>query len=143
MAFSAQLLKKDIERIIDDGVKDYENHIIGIMQLAYEQIVEESPIWTGYYASNHTVTIRGVGGQFAKGSTGPFLRPGVKETDQKFFYQANIEDRKEEELARIAQFKVGQIIGISTAVPYAGEVETNHDVYKHAAAAFGLNFGED
>lgn len=143
MAFSAQLLKKDIQRIIDDGVKDYESHIIGIMQAAYEQIVDSSPVWTGYYASNHTVTIRGGGGQFAKGSTGPFLRPGIKETDQKFAYAGNIEDRKEEELSRINQFKIGQIIGISTIVPYADEVEQKHNVYQSAAAAFGLDFGED
>jgi len=134
IGFSA--LVRDIEKIVDGEVKDYEELIKSFMSDAYETIIGTSPILSGYYASNHSLTVRRGGS--IKAGAGAVLEPAEKDSEEPGVYEANINSRASKELANLAVYKVGDTIRIAMAVPYAGAVEALHGVYTNAAQTFDL-----
>ncbi len=101
-----------------------------IIEDAYDAIINASPIFTGYYASNHRITIRGENRSIKAGSSTPKLFPSSKpRVTTENIYFANISSARSEELAKLNDLEVGDTVMISTAVPYAEEIEQNHSVY--------------
>lgn len=138
MAFSAGFLRDQINRIIDQGLEDYAETVQELMAEAYDHIVNSSPLWSGYYKSNHSIVIRNSKGQLKAGNV--HLSPRNKDTNQRFFYEPNVGARASNELDKLDRYEVGDRIAIVTIVPYADAVEAKHHVYQEAAAAYGLSF---
>jgi len=105
---------------------------------SYNHIVFSSPIFTGWYASNHRISIRR-GGSIVAGGNPPKLFPSAKpEGTEKGHYVANISATHEEELAKLSLIEIGDTVRISTAIPYADEIEQNHSVYSGAEHLFSI-----
>lgn len=142
--FPEKELMDQINSIVDQEVNEYEAEVRMLAEQIYETIVDASPIWTGYYASNHTISLRGPGGQFKAQAFS--LRPAEKETDDRLAYFGNIEPRVNEELVKLERFTVGDSINFRNDVPYADEIEregtatSGGNIYANAAAQFGLDF---
>ena len=134
IGFSA--IVRDLERIVEGEVEDYEELIKDFMANAYESLVESSPVLSGYYASNHSLSVRR-GGSLKTG--GVTLEPATKDSQEAGIYEANINPRMEAEISKLEVYKVGDTIRIATAVPYAGAVEALHGVYSGAAQTFDLS----
>lgn len=136
-----------VELFVEDGIEDYEENVRNLMQDVYESIVDASPIWTGYYASNHGIVIRGSKGQFK--TQGFKLSPAVKASNEKFIYQSNIGPRADSELDKLNVFEAGDTVTVINDVPYAGEIEREGtqtsagNIYANAAAQFGLDYDSD
>ena len=84
IGFSA--LVADIERIVDGEVKDYEELIKSFMADAYETVIGTSPIFSGYYASNHSIAVRRGGSLKTEGVT---LDPETKDSEERGVYEAH------------------------------------------------------
>lgn len=103
----------------------------------YHSIIDDSPIYTGYYASNHRIIIRSSKGQFTAGGRVE-LSPGTKpEGAREFSLESNIGVAIVKELGKLGRLKLGDTVLITTRVPYADDVERNHGVYAGAQAKFG------
>lgn len=137
IGFSA--LVRDIENIVEGEVAEYEELIRQHMEDAYATMVAESPVLSGYYASNHSLTVRrgGSGGKIVAGE-GAVLIPAEKDSEQPGVYEANINTRMSAEISNLAAYQAGDTIRIATSVPYAGAVEAMHGVYAGAAQTFDL-----
>lgn len=127
-----------IEGIVDAEIGKFLAEVQGIMRRAYEKIVFESPVITAYYQTNHSIVIRGSGGQFR--TQGARLSPGDKLSEEPLFYVENLDGRMAEELEKLSRYVLGDTIEISTIVPYADAVEAKHNVYGSAAAAYDLDY---
>jgi hypothetical protein len=142
-AFSAGLLRKELQDLVDRGLTDYAETVQEFMGEAYEHLVGISPFITAYYRTNHSIVLRGPGGQFK--TQGALLRPAVKDADPRDFgvYLPNEAGRVADELAKLERFQVGDKIQLSTIVDYAGDVEQKHHVYQETAVAFWLTHTEN
>ena len=130
-------LAQDINKIVDDEVGKYLLEIQETMRLAYKRIVFNSPVITAYYQTNHSITVRSPTGQFK--TQGSRLSPGIKDSEERLVYLGNLDNRMSDELVKLTEIALGDSITISTTVPYAEEVEQNHNVYGAVAGAFGLD----
>lgn len=137
-AFNSKGLVSDINRIVEGEIGKYLTEVQIIMRKAYEKIVYDSPVITAYYQTNHTITIRGRGGQFK--TQGARLSPGIKDTEEPLAYIGNLDSRMAEERQKLVLFAIGDTIEIGTTVPYADDVERNHNVYGSTAATFELEY---
>ena len=73
------------------------------------------------------------------GSSTPKLFPSAKpEGTPRGKYVANISATREEELANLNLIEIGDTVRISTAIPYADEIEQNHSVYSGAEHLFQI-----
>jgi len=135
IGFSA--LVRDIENLVEGEVADYEELIRQHMEDAYATMVATSPVLSGYYASNHSLTVRR-GGKIVSGD-GAVLIPAEKDSEEPGVYEANIGSRMGTELSNLAAYEDGDTIRIATSVPYADAVEAEHGVYTGAAQTFDLS----
>ncbi len=144
MANLAATLERQITRIVDSDIKKYEVEVRSIMDQVHDAILSASPVWTGYYKSNHTIVIRSFRGTLK--TQGFRLSPLTKDSQVPLFYAANIAPRAAEEKEKLSQFEAGDSITITTGVPYAGEIERDGTetaapgIYADAAAQFGLKY---
>ena len=129
-------LVTDIENLIEGELEDYRELIILHMTDAYTAVIDMSPILTGYYKSNHSVTVRRGGSIVAGGVT---LNPEEKDSEQPGVYEANVGPREQMELGHLQSYEIGDTIRIATAVPYADFVEATHGVYTSVAETFDLS----
>ncbi len=124
---------KQIDVAIKDAVFETEQEFKKVAQNAFDEIQKRSPIWSGYYKSNHRVTVRSARGTFKTG--GVKLVPSTKpEFPEALSFIDNVEKARAEELAKIDRLELGDTFEISTIVPYADEVEIKHRVYSAAEA---------
>ncbi len=132
-----ETLDKELGKI----VKDMEVQVLVLQADQVESILEnlvfDSPVFTGYYASNHRILIRGEGGQFKTGGTAKLVPQSKPEGTPREMFVANIGPAFIEEIAKLSRLKLGDVVVITTSVPYADEVERNHGVYSGVAAIFG------
>jgi len=135
-------LERQMTRLVDEQIADYENDIKLLMTDVHEDILQNSPVWTGYYKSNHTIVLRRFNGTLK--TQGFNLSPQVKESEEPGFYVGNIDSRAATEREKIDLFEAGDSVEVTNAVEYAGEIETRSDgkgqVYANAAAKFGLKY---
>jgi hypothetical protein len=131
----ARQIVSDIEQIVDVEVGEYLKEVQIATRRTYLAIVDHPVQITAYYRSNHSIVVRGPGGQFK--TQGARLSPGVKESEERGFYSDNVDARVAEELAKLVEIALGDTVEIRTIVPYAESVEQNHNVYG-AATAFGF-----
>ncbi len=104
-----------------------------VVRTAYDAVLSNSPIWSGYYKSNHRITVRSSKGQFKVG--GVKLSPTIKpEFPEIFAFIGNIETARSTELAKLSKLEIGDTAQITTRVPYADEVELKHRVYSNTEA---------
>ena len=131
---------KDLREILDEVKFNTTRRIRKVVREVFEQVVEDSPVFSGYYASNHNVLIRAASGQFGIGGGRAGLTPGVRPVDAvRNQFADNIESNRSNQLAKVGSVQVGDVILIATEVPYANEVEQTHGVYAGVAAGFGLS----
>ena len=136
MANLASLLTKQINDIVDVSVGKYMQGVQLNVKRAYTAIALESPVLTGYYASNHSLVIKNAQGQFK--TQGARLSPGIKESEVPLFYNDNVEVRMSQELEKVPQIALGDTIEINNIVDYADDVERKHAVYSSIAPSFGF-----
>lgn len=134
----SRLVSQQLDQFLTKEEQKVEFFVKQLIEDVYLDITdfELSPKITGYYMTNHRIQLRGAGGQFAKGG-GVKLFPTVKDSDEPGVYFDNLAQTVFEELAKLNDFKLGQVVTITTAVPYAAEVERKHNVYGTAQARVG------
>lgn len=130
----AVLVNKRLKKIIDEAVGSAEGNIREFAIAVYDDIVDRSPTITHYYKSNHRINLIGPKGG---GQPKAKLEPPFKDSDEPGIFAGNTAVTKFEELAKLADFRIGDSIRISTGVPYADEVERKHGVYSGAGAISG------
>ena len=134
MADLSVLVNRQLKKIVDEAVGSTEEAVREFGKQIYEEIVSRSPTITHYYKSNHRINLVGPKGG---GQPEAKLVPPIKESDEPGIFSGNVPATVAEETAKLANFKLGDSIRISTAVPYADEVERNHGVYGGAGAIAG------
>ena len=125
----------EVESAVTKNIQEFVTEV-------FEEVVTASPVFSGYYASNHNILIRAASGQFGAGGGRAGLTPGVRPDDAvRGQFADNIEANKSNQLAKAGAIQVGDVILIATEVPYAEEVEATHGVYAGVAAGLGLTIG--
>ena len=125
-------ITKGVESIVNKSIQEFVEEV-------FNEVVSASPVFSGYYASNHNILIRAASGQFGSGGGRAGLNPGVRPDDAvRGQFGDNIESNRSNQLAKIDAIQVGDVILIATEVPYANEVEQTHGVYAGVAAGLGL-----
>ena len=120
------------------GEADYITAVIVRVTDGLDTIINSSPIFTGWYASNHRISIRR-GGSLIAGSEPPKLFPSAKpRVTTQDMWVANISAAREEELAKLELLQIGDTVRISTAIPYADEIEQTRSVYTGAEHLFRI-----
>ncbi len=132
-------LGKQLKDILKEAVGEFEEQYQRLAGDLYDQIVQNSPVLTGYYKTNHSILIRSANGQFKKGGGSGTLQPPQKESEEPGAYINNLGGRVSAEKAKIGDLVIGDIFTVRTEVPYADEVEQNHLVYGRAGAEFGFS----
>ncbi len=129
----ADEVAKQIDGLISDAEMIAAERFRKVARDAYDEVVNGSPIWSGYYKSNHRITIRNARGQFKVG--GVKLLPSQKpDFPEIFLFIGNIETARSTELAKLSRLEIGDSVQITTLVPYADEVELKHRVYANTEA---------
>ena len=138
MSLSINIVNAQITKAIMQGEADFLVALTIHITDSYDHIVFSSPIFTGWYASNHRISIRR-GGSLVAGSEPPKLFPSAKpRVTTKDMWVGNIGAAREEELAKLDLIEIGDTVRISTAIPYADEIEQNHSVYTGAEHLFDI-----
>ena len=107
-----------------------------LIEDALDGLISASPIFTGWYASNHRITVRH-GGSIKAGLSTPKLFPREKpRVTTQGMYVSNIGSARAEELSKLSDLEVGDTVRIGTAIPYADEIEQTHSVYTGAEHSF-------
>ena len=129
--------KKQLDNIIAEISEEVIAVQHKLVEEVYNAIVDESPIHSGYYASNHRITIRQASGQFGSGGAQlvPLTRPDDAEIGK---FLDNIPRTRAQEVAKIPRMKLGDTAEISTLVPYANQIEQRRPVYTKIGPRFGL-----
>lgn len=128
------LVNRQLKKIVDDAVGSSETAIAEFAKTTYKDIVGRSPAITHYYKSNHRISIVGPKGG---GQPKAKLFPPIKDSEEPGIFAGNTAATTAEELAKLADFRLGDSIRISTSVPYADSVEVKHGVYSGANAIAG------
>lgn len=124
---------KQIDLVIKEGVREFEEEFRRVAMNAYDKVLAAPVLWSGYYKSNHRISIRSPKGTFKTG--GKKLFPSQKEEFPELLkYIGNVEITRSEELAKLSKLELGDTFEISTIVPYADEIETKHRVYSTVEA---------
>ena len=133
MANFADEVAKQIEGLISEAEMTASELFRKVVRNAYDEVINNSPIWSGYYKSNHRITVRNSKGQFKVGGVKlfPTQKPDFAEI---FTYISNIETARSTELAKLSKLEIGDSAQITTLVPYADEVELKHRVYANTEA---------
>ncbi len=133
MANFADEVAKQIEGLISEAEMTASELFRKVVRNAYDEVINNSPIWSGYYKSNHRITVRNSKGQFKVGGVKlfPTQKPDFAEI---FTYIGNIETARSTELAKLSKLEIGDSAQITTLVPYADEVELKHRVYANTEA---------
>lgn len=117
-------ISKIINKAEDDTVKSARHST----KVIYDDLLLRSPIFSGYYKSNHRILIRSGGGQFKKGagaSGTAKLFPSERPPDAKRLqFEENIETARQEELNKLDSLQLGDIIVFTTNVPYADQLSS-------------------
>ena len=132
MTISFSAWDREIKQFHKDAlgsVRDKRNEVVSI---AYEYIIANSPVWSGYYAANHVILIGGTertGGGFPRR---PAERP---ERVARGAFVDLIDTNAEAMLGRLHQDPDGPVrkVTIGTSVPYAEFISGEH-LYNTAAA---------
>ncbi len=131
----------DVEKQLNKIIKEVEEEAAQVFRKvvkdAYDHLISPgvSPVWSGYYKSNHRITIRSAKGQFKTG--GVKLFPTEKpEFPEVLIYIDNVQRTAAIELRKLDKLEIGDTAQISTSVPYADEVELIHQVYANTEAIF-------
>ncbi len=131
--FAAQIQKQ-----IDLAMKDMEKQVVvefeRVATNAYDNLLKNSPVWSGYYKSNHRIVLRNSKGQFKTGGTLKLLPQQKEEFPEVLKFIGNIEQARNEELSKLSKLELGDILTIATRVPYADEVEQKHRPYSQTEA---------
>ncbi len=130
------IISKQMNDIIEDAVGKTEENVKSFMKETYDDLVARSPAITNYYKSNHRIGILNSSFQF-KTQGGAKLFPPIKDSEEPGVYAGNVAATRAEELAKLDGFELGDIVRISTAVPYADSVEQKHGTYRGANAIAG------
>lgn len=135
--------KKEFAEILEEIEQDLVKDVRELIHDAYLNVVGQppSPVFTGFYASNHRILRRNFLGQFAAGGGGVAkLVPTHKDPKApKGTYEGNIPSAVAEELAKVDNIVIGDIVTITTRVPYADEVEQVHGNYSRAEALLSFS----
>ena len=129
-------LDGQIEEAIDFFEEVPLEAIRDVVEAAYDNIVSRSPVLTGYYMTNHRIMIKDSSGRFKTAGTPklvPVNKPGSAVALQ---FVSNLSATEAEEKAKLSRVGLGDIITISTSVPYAFAIETNTMVYANAETQF-------
>lgn len=131
MTVSALLVSKSVEKAIEAAVGKAEKQVKMLIRVAYEQLIATSPFYSGYYRSNHRISVRDAKGRFKSGGGGAGFKLVPRERPP--FPKRGSLDRSGivagQELAKLKAFKLGDVVVLTTAVPYADEIEQKHGVY--------------
>ena len=132
---------KTIEDKFKKILEDATGQVLALQVKQSENVLESlvfgSPVYTGYYASNHRILIRSSGGQFKTGGTAKLVPTSKPEGTPREAFSGNIGPAFIEEIGKLSILELGDVVVITTRVPYADEVERNHGVYAGVSAAFG------
>ena len=129
----ADEVKKQLDQLVDDAEHSATLNFRRIVRNAYDEVINISPVWSGYYKSNHRITVRSAKGQFKAGGVKlfPTQKPDFPEV---LTFIGNIETARSTELAKLDRLEIGDTAQITTSVPYADEVELKHRVYANVEA---------
>lgn len=129
----ADEVKKQLDGLISDVETQATELFREVVRNAYDGVINNSPIWSGYYKSNHRINVKGAKGQFKTGGVKlfPTQKPDFPEI---FAYIGNIETARSTELAKLSKLEIGDFVQIDNIVPYADEVELKHRVYANTEA---------
>ncbi len=129
--------KKELDKILTEISEEVIVVQRELVEEVYNAIVDESPIHSGYYASNHRITVRQASGQFGSGEAQ--LVPSTRPVDAEIgLFLDNIPRTRAQEVAKISRMKLGDTAEISTQVPYALQIEQRRPVYTRIGPRFGL-----
>lgn len=131
-----ETLDKQFKKIIDDATGQVLAAQVKQSEDILESLVFDSPIFTGYYASNHRVLIRSATGQFKTTGIAKLVPSEKPSGTPREAFVGNIGPALIEEIAKLKRLELGDVVVITTRVPYADEVERNHGVYSGVAAQF-------
>jgi hypothetical protein len=134
MADLSVLVNRQLKKIVDDAIGSTEEAVREFGEQTYDDILSRSPVITHYYKSNHRINLIGPKGG---GQPKAKLEPPIKDSEEPGVYSGNVSVTRAEETAKLANFRLGDSIRISTGVPYAEEVERKHGVYSGAGAILG------
>ena len=129
-------LDGQIEEAIDFWEEVPLGAIRDVVEAAYDNIVSRSPVLTGYYMTNHRIIIRDSGGRFKTAGTAklvPTNKPGSATALQFVDNLATAEAEEKEKLSKVA---LGDVITITTSVPYAFAIEISGMIYANAETQF-------
>ena len=138
MADFDQEIAKQLRGILIAITEELEEEVRSFGEGMYRELVSISPVVTGYYKSNHRIILRDGKGRFKTAGTAK-RSPLKKDTAEPGALDTSAETTAEE-LAKLKKLKLGDIITITTTVPYAfdsveGEsVEVRHGVYAQIQA---------
>lgn len=129
-AFNKSLDKqlKTIDKKVDEQFK------LLVLEV-FNTIVIQSPVYSGYYASNHSVALDTQGFD----ALSPPVRPTNVQPGQFFGQIAINQGAQQEKMSALKPTTVRVKIG--TNVPYADIIEQRTGVYRNAAAVATANFG--
>lgn len=130
-------LEKQLGKIIEDAKGKVLAAQVDQTERVLESLIFASPIFTGYYASNHRIILRSAIGQFTAGGIAKLVPQSKPEGTPREAFVGNIGPAFIEEISKLSRLKLGDVVVITTRVPYADEVERNHGVYSGVAAVFG------
>ncbi len=129
-------VNKQLLRAIADATGETEKEIRTFAEKIYDNILSSPAFITGYYRSNHRIIVRDEKGRFKTAGTAK-LSPTQKPSDAGPASLDISAQTRNEEFAKLKNFKIGDIITITTRVPYAEDVERNHGTYAGARALVG------
>ena len=130
---------KDTRKIMDEVKEETTRIIKAKVKEVFRDVVGASPVFSGYYASNHNILLRAASGQFGSSGGRAGLTPGVRPPNAiRGQFADNIGANTSKQLAKVKSIRVGDVILIATEVPYAEQVETDRGVYAGVAAAHGF-----
>ena len=122
-------IEKSVMESLKESKRKITKEIRSDISNLFRDLVDISPVYSGYYASNHGIIVRDSRGRF-KTQGAPVLRPTNKIPWAKGLYVHQISKRKREELAKLKKFRLGDIVQFATRVHYSGFVEQEHGVYE-------------
>jgi len=134
MADLAVLVNRQLKKVIEQAIGNTEEAVRQFGESTYDDVISRSPRITFYYVSNHRINIIGPKGG---GQPKAKLEPPIRESDTPGIFAGNLPATVAEEKAKLANFRLGDSIRISTGVPYAEAVERNHGVYSGAEVVAG------
>ena len=129
-------LEKDLEKLLDLIVEIPRRNLRSAIKKAYDNLVERSPVFTGYYKTNHRIIIRDSKGRFKTQGTAkrvPVNKPG---SSVALAFINNLSTARAEEMEKLDKVEIGDLITLTTSVPYAFAIEQKHMIYANAETQF-------